>query len=114
MALDTFIAFRHLLHLIEKIFSNVKKGPIQGFNLFQVFTQILDPGLSSKVALSRSLVSKLGPRIQLPIFSEAGFQKRDPNSSSLRRSLPSTLELRATGVPDHELQKSQEKAVKAI
>jgi hypothetical protein len=76
MPLDTFIAFRHVLHLIENIFSNVKKDPIQGFNLFQVVTQILDPGLSSKVALSRSLVSKLGPRVQLPIFSEAGFQKR--------------------------------------
>jgi hypothetical protein len=55
MLLDTFIAFRHLLHLIEKIFSNVKKDPIQGLNLFQVVTQILDPGLSSKVALSRGV-----------------------------------------------------------
>ncbi len=78
MLLDTFIAFRHLLHLVEKIFSNVKKDPIQGFNLFQVVTQILDPGLSSEVGLSRSLVLKLGPRVQLPIFSEAAFQKETP------------------------------------
>ncbi len=56
----------------------MKKDPIQGFNLFQVVTQILNLGLSSEVALSRSLVSKLGPRVQLPIFSEAGFQKETP------------------------------------
>jgi hypothetical protein len=56
----------------------VKKDPIQGFNLFQVVPQILDSGLSSKVALSRSLVPKWGRRVQLPIFSEAGFQKETP------------------------------------